>query len=163
MKNPAQKLLSKLARELYQTETSAVTLPRREAARLGDGGPATAMLDVANHADRVLKTLPELFDSRGVGSMSFLGAVYGAVLGTIRRLGVDYVMGQERSYRMTLLGMRHGIDLVYELEQLAIEMKDEQLTEWCKVWLERRVPLVTAVEKQLQWFVTHPEQAIQGA
>lgn len=163
MKTPAQKLLTKLARELYQTETSAVTHPRREAARLGEGAPATAMLDVANHADRVLKTLPDLFEARGVGSMSFLGAVYSAAFTTVRRLGVDYLMGQERSYRMTLLGMRHGIDLVYELEQLAIELKDEQLTEWCRVWLERRVPLVTSVEKQLQWFVTHPEQAIQGA
>lgn len=163
MKNPAQKLLIKLARELYQTESAAVSHARREAARNADSPPATAMLDVANHADRVLKTLPELFEGRGVGSMSFLGTVGTVVLSTIRRLGVDYVMGQERSYRMTLLGMRHGIDLVYELEQLAMEMKDEQLTEWCRVWLERRVPLVTSVERQLQWFVTHPEKAIQGA
>lgn len=161
-KEPAQLLLCRLARELYQTETSSMTHSRREAGRLGEVPPATAMLDVAQHADQVVKALPQLFEARRV-ELGFVGSLYGLAFSTIRRLGLDFLMGQDRSYRFTLGGMRHGIDLVYELELLAKQLNDEELTEWCRHWLERRVPLVTVVEQQLQWFVTHPERALEGA
>jgi hypothetical protein len=159
MKPPAQKLLRKLARELYQTETLCMLHAKREAMRLKDSPPAIAMLDVARHADRTVALLPQLFESRA-GSLGFFGAAFGFAFTTLRRLGLDWVFGPERSYRVTLLGQRHGIDLVYELQHLGRELNDTALVEWCQRWLEERVPLVTAVEKQLPWFVSHPDRAI---
>ena len=162
--DPAKTLLERLARELYQTEAAAMTQAAREAERIGTEAPATAMTDVGHHADQVVKLLPDLFKTRGIERLtSRLGAAASFAFSMLRRFGMHLILGPERSYRFTLAGMRYGIDLVYELEHLAMELKDEELTEFCRTWLERRVPQVTEVERQLQWFVHHPDRALQGA
>jgi hypothetical protein len=160
---PAQRLMHRLARELYQNELQSLAEARREVRRLGGEPPGVAMSDVVQHASHVVRVLPKLFEERGIVDGGLVGPIASLLLGALRRLGVDLVLGHERSYRLTLLGQRHGIDLVFELEQLAIQMHDAPLTEWCRGWLERRVPLVTAVERQLQWFVAHPERALEVA
>ncbi len=163
MKAPRQKLLHALSRELYQAEASTLVHARREAARFGASPPSTAMLDVARHAERVLDVLPPLLDARKISRRALPGVAAGLVFSLARRFGLDFVLGPERAFRLTLLEMRHGIDLVYELEHLAEQLGDAQLAAFCRTWLEQRVPAVTSVERQLQWFVSHPEQALPGA
>jgi len=160
---PATRLLHALVRELYQAEVSALVYARREAARLGDAPPSNVMLDVGRHAERALEVLPPLMEARKMKKRALPGAAVGLALSAVRRFGLDFVLGPERSYRFTLLGMRHAIDLVYELQHLAGELGDDQLADFCRTWLEQRVPRVTAVERQLPWFVTHVGRALQGA
>ena len=159
MNSTERKLLHGLARELFQAEVSALMHARREAVRYEGSAPATAMLDVAHHAERGLDALGKMLEVRDIRANGLLGAAAGLAFSVVRKAGLDFVLGPERSYRLTLLGMRHGIDLVYELKLLAEQLGDEQLAGFCRTWLERRLPAVTAVERQLGWFVTHIDRA----
>jgi hypothetical protein len=73
------------------------------------------------------------------------------------------VISAERSYRGTLLGARHGLDVVRSLRSAAREASREELAGFCERWLERREPLVSAVERELEWFARHPREALSFA
>ncbi|MBL8949496.1 MAG: hypothetical protein JNK82_01875 [Myxococcaceae bacterium] len=160
MNTTERRLLHGLARELYQVEVSAAMHAGREAVRFEGSAPGTAMLDVSRHADRVLDAIGKMFETRDIRVNGLVGAAAGMAFSLVRKAGLDFIMGPERSYRFTLLGLRHGIDLVYELKLLADQLGDDQLAGFCRTWLEQRVPAVTAVERQLVWFVTHTDRAL---
>ena len=69
----------------------------------------------------------------------------------------------EKSYRGTLIGMRHGIDLVELTGAVAREHGDIEFADWCDQWLERRRPLVEAAARELAWFAANPERATDPA
>ena len=114
----ARAYLHSLARELFQTETSAARHCRREAERLGDTGPARALLAVADHADAVLKELPAIAERNDM-PVSKGGRMTGALFSQLRDKMFDMLIDSDRSYRGTLLGCRHGLDVVRTLQQLA--------------------------------------------
>jgi hypothetical protein len=153
-----QKLLRSLGRELFQTEASARLHCKREAERLGDLPPAEPLKKASAHAEESIKSLWR----RGIGRQvpgSVLGAVTGVLFSNVRELLLDRAIRGERSYRGTLLGMRHGVDLVCLLKDVARQEGDAELELWCDAWLQVRVPLVQQTEAQLAWFAEHTDRA----
>jgi len=151
-------LLVGLFRELFQTEQSAKLHPVREANRLGDVPPATALRMVAAHAESVMQELPALAEKNQL-PISGAGIMLGSFLSNCRQLVIDRIVEPERSYRGTLIGMRHGVDLVGLIRHVARVQNNRELAAWCENWLDERTPLVEAVAKELAWFAQTPEAA----
>lgn len=150
--------LANLVRELFQTEQSAKDHPLLEAERLGDVPPAAALRAVSTHARHALVELPPLVARHDL-PVSNGGRRVGAAFSAVRDHFADLMLTAERSYRGTLLGMRHGVDLVILIESVARDEGDVGLANWCNHWLDRRRPLVEAAARELSWFAAHPEQA----
>lgn len=112
-----RKLLSKLCRELFQAETSARLHPRREADRLGDCPPAKALRAVSEDAELALATVPAPFSQRPSWRV---GAFAGHAFSVARQAVIDRLVDRERSYRGTLFGLHHCVDLVTLLKATAV-------------------------------------------
>lgn len=157
-----QSLLVSLTRELFQTETSAARHCRREADRLAESGPALALRAVAEHADAILRELPALADRNGM-PVSPGGKLTGALFSQLRDKMFDMLIDTDRSYRGTLLGCRHGLDVVRVLQHLATAMGKSDLNAFCTAWLNTRTVLVQKLEEELAWFAQHPHEALRLA
>jgi hypothetical protein len=155
---PEHAWLATLVRELFQTENSARLHPVVEAERLGDVPPARALRAVAAHALEALDELPPLVTRQGL-PVSHAGKRLGAALSALRDHFIDLLINTEKSYRGTLIGMRHGVDLVELIQYTAHEQGDLELARWCGEWLDRRRPLVEETAHQLAWFAANPEVA----
>jgi hypothetical protein len=160
--NSAQSLLRNLAHELFQTETSAARHCRREARRLGDAPPAQVLLTAAQHAEAVLRDLPGLAARNGL-PVSGAGKLLGALFSEARQRVADHLIEAERSYRGTLLGMRHGADLVRLMRHVASAANASEVVAFCDGWLSVREPLIAQTEEQLAWFASHSERASELA
>jgi hypothetical protein len=156
--NPHRALLESLFVELFQTERSAEVHLQKEAERLGDTPPASALRAIAQHAISVNAELPQVAGARDL-STTRLGTAIGDFFSLARRTFTDPVMESERSYRASLLGARHGVDLVKLVRATADAGGDAELVAWCTEWLSVREPLVEAACAQLEWFGWHPEPA----
>ncbi|KYG10885.1 hypothetical protein BE21_58600 [Sorangium cellulosum] len=154
--------LANLVRELFQTEHSAKAHPLVEAERLGDVPPAHAMRAVSAHAKAVLSELPSFLGERGL-PISAGGSAVGHIFSALRGHLADHLLNAEKSYRGTLLGMRHGIDLVELIQYVATAEGDTQLAAWCARWLSARRPLVEAAAAELAWFAARPARATRAA
>jgi hypothetical protein len=62
----------------------------------------------------------------------------------------------ERAYRGALLDLRHGVDVVRVLRDVARLEELFALIRWCDDWLAARRTLVARVEAQLAWFAEQP-------
>ncbi len=153
-------LLASLFTELFQTERSAELHPRREAVRLGNCPPSLALIEVARDASNVLPALRELAEQRGLGERE-AGSALGELFSKARNAVIDKVVDAERSYRGTLAGMRHGVDVVRMIRHVAEAANDAPLVAFCTTWLDRRVPLVASVADQMAWFAAHPKRALR--
>lgn len=149
------RLLPSLFVELFQSERYAYRHPIREAVRLGDVPPSIALRAVAAHANEALDELPKLARGRRI-RLTPLGQLVGETLSAMRHLVVDRFADVERSYRATLLEMRHGIDLVRLLRTAADDEADAELVAWCDRWLPVRERLVAGVEADLAWLGRRP-------
>jgi len=158
----AQAFLNSLSRELFQTETSASRHCRREADRLGDTGPALALRAVAEHADAVLAELPTLAQRNGM-PVSKGGRMTGALFSQLRDKMFDMLIDSDRSYRGTLLGCYHGLGVVRMLQQLANQLGNVELNDWCAAWLSTRTVLVQRLEEEMAWFAKNPAEALKLA
>jgi hypothetical protein len=156
----AKALLRTLSRELFQTETSAALHCRREATRLGDTSPAKALHAVADHADAVLVELPLIAERNGL-PVSEAGRGVGAMFSQLRDKLFDLTIDSERSYRGTLLGCRHGLDVVRVVQHVAIQQGMTDLDGFCAAWLNTRIVLVQKLEDELAWFAHHPDVALK--
>lgn len=154
--------LSALMRELFQTERSAKSHPTLESERLGDTSPGRAMRAVAEHATATLADLPRLAQRHDL-PVSAGGEAVGKLFSLLRDAIGDLLLNMERSYRGTILGMRHGLDLVTLLRDVALADGDEELVEWCTTWIDKRRPLVEAAADELEWFALRPERATAPA
>lgn len=152
-------LVATLLPELFQTEESARVHPQREAKRLGPSSPATAMLAVAGHAAAAQQRFRELAEARGHHAAEG-GAAIGRLFSAIRTFGSDLFLSREKSYRATILGVRHGVGVVALLEDAAIASGDQELADACADWLTARRPLADALEQELSWFADHPDLAL---
>src|ERR1700712_4769976 len=154
--------LDALTRELFQTEMSASRHCRREAERLGDTGPAQALRAGAGNADTVLSQLPALAKRNDL-PVSKAGLLAGNTFSELRDKMFDMLIDSERSYRGTLLGCRHGLDVVRTLGLLAVRLGNLDLDNFCTAWLTTRGVLVERVEEELSWFADHPAEATKLA
>lgn len=156
--DPRRVWLSSLVRELFQAERAACEIPRLEAERLGDVPAALVLRAVADHAAVALEGLSSTMKRyQGIGQDG--GAAVLAAVAALRGYFLtDAPLSGDRSYRYTLLRLRHGIDLVEVIGAVA-DADDPELARWCAQWLDVRRPLVMAAANQLDWFIAHPEQA----
>lgn len=155
--------LKKLIEEFYQTERSAVEHPRKEADRLGNIPPAHAMLAVATHAEQTLAQAHALFSQLDLPEGN-VGEGVGKGFSLMRDLVADRLLTMERSYRGTVLGMTHGLDLTTLLIELLERTEPHhELVEFLQRWHHDRAALVETCRHQLSWFVNHPEVADMAA
>lgn len=160
-KTAHQELLHTLFIELFQTEQSADVHSRREADRLGSTPPAMALRAVADHAKTALAEFTTIAKARGF-SATRAGMAVGSLFSQVRDLIADRLIDRERSYRGTLLGMRHGVDMVRSLRFAAEAAGDTDLVTALDAWLRLRAPLVERVADELAWFAKNPERALEG-
>lgn len=147
-----------LLRELHQAEQSARCHPAVEAERLGQSPPGRAMAAIAAHAEATrdpLAALTRPFDP----ALEHSGDAAGELLSLFRRALADRPISTDRSYRATLLGVAHGVDLVRMLAPLAADHGHPEVATFCRRWLEERAPLLEAARAALDWFAAHPEPA----
>jgi hypothetical protein len=144
-----RRLLEKLLRELVRSEDQAIEHVPREAKRIGEMPPVDALRDVAVHAMTMRPRFTQVLDGHdlvaGRGGIS-------ATLSTLRHLVTDRIHDAERAYRAALLDLRHGLDVVRVLREVARLEELFALIRWCDDWLPARRTLVARVEAQLAWF-----------
>jgi hypothetical protein len=155
-------LMRSLMRELFQTEESARSHPRAEAKRLQGMPPARALESVSRHADAVLSELPGRAKLHHL-PVSAAGIALGSTFSTIRRYVTDPLMDSESSYRATLLGMRHGLDVMAALREAATAAQEDELADWSERIFQARKPLVEECAHQLTWFARNPDQALRSS
>lgn len=161
--NDLRKLKEKLCRELSQSEHSAIVQPRREARRLGEIPPAKALLAVSQHAAAVRPRLDSLIEGRRATVRGVeVGRAVGEVFSLLRHYLFDRIIDTERSYRGTLLGLDHGIDIVHMLAAITLRDGDEHLGMFCAEWLVERTALVQQARAELAWFADQPKLALQS-
>lgn len=145
-----------LLAEFFQTERSAIEHCHKEAERLGgEVPPAKSMEQVCEHAQHCLEALKALTSKH-----KNKGEVAGDAFSFLREMVGDNLLTYEQSYRGTLLGMTHGMDMVETLHGVSGELGDRDLEALCKRWLSERRPLVETCRRvSVSWFVAHPEEA----
>jgi hypothetical protein len=149
-----RRLLEKLLRELSRAEGHAIEHPAREVKRLGETPPVEALRDIAVHALAMKPRFAQVLDGHGLTTGR--GAIT-ATLSSLRHLVTDRIHDAERAYRAALLDLRHGVDVVRVLREVARLEELFALIRWCDDLLAARRTLVARVEAQLQWFA---EQAL---
>lgn len=147
------RLLDKLLRELHRSEAQAIEHPAREARRIGETAPVSVLRDVACHAHAMRPRLQLALE--GYDLVSSRGGIT-ATLSTLRQLVTDRIHDAERAYRAALLDLRHGVDVVRVLREVAHIEELFSLIRWCDDWLVARRTLLTRVEAQLGWFAQQP-------
>ena len=155
------KLCTKLCRELAQSEHSALVHPQREAKRLGDISPAHALLAISEHAKELRPRFEALMAKRQPKGTR-VGRAFGQAFSTIRHLIADRLIDAERSYRGTLLGLRHGTDVARLLREVALREHDTHLMRFCDEFLIERLALIEGAEAALAWFAEQPSRAIRS-
>lgn len=148
-----RRLLDKLVRELLRSEAQAMEHAPREARRLGESPPVAALREVGDHAAQMRPRLVQLLELHGVGPAR---SGFGARLSTLRYFVVDRVHDPERAFRGALLDLRHGVDVVRVLREVAALEGLFALIRWCDDWMAARRLLVARVEAQLGWFASRP-------
>lgn len=156
----AQDLLGALARELLSSERGASRHARLEAERLGQSPPGVIMDEIAIHAERSLEQVEEWARRRGIRS-AVSESVASRALTNVRERFSELAMSVEQSYRMSLLGMRHSVDLIRLIRELAVLADDRDLREWSERWSLRRLDLLEQAEMALGWFAEHPGRALE--
>ena len=158
---PLEKMFEKLCREQAQAEHSTELHPAREARRLGATPPARAFRALSDHARQLQ---PAFVEALGPGHLidRVAGRLAAKIFSASRHLVLDHLTEPERSYRGTLLGLKHGVDCARLLTRVATNVGEPALARWCTQMLAERVPLLAAAEDALAWFADHPGRAIAG-
>lgn len=154
------RLRASLMEEIFQTEHSARLHCAREAERLGDSAPARALRACAHHAGAVDVELVAIARKHRLPEGG-LGSMIGRVLSRARDVVLDRLIDEERSYRGTLLGLRHGIDAVRMMQHVADASGEVEIAGFCARWLAEREPLVEEVARAMTWFALHPKVAVE--
>lgn len=152
-----RRLLDKLLRELVRAETHAIEHAPREAKRIGETPPVQALRDVAAHALSMRPRFAVVIDGHALAPAR--GGI-GATLSTLRQLVTDRMHDAERAYRGALLDIRHGLDVVRVMREVARHEELFALIRWCDDWLLARRTLVARVEAQLAWFAAQPNEEL---
>lgn len=157
----SQKLCSKLCREFAQSEQSASSHCRREATKFGCMDPRNAMTAIATHADAMRPRFEAVMTRRKTTGIGF-GRLLGEAFSLVRHGVLDRLIDVERSYRGTLLGVRHGADVARMLRALAAREADHDFVAFCDGWLAQRLALIERAEHAMLWFASHPNHAIRS-
>ena len=148
-----RRLLDKLLRELVRAEAHAIEHAPREAKRIGEMPPVQALRDVAAHALSMRPRFGVVIEGHALAPAR--GGI-GGTLSTLRQLVTDRIHDAERAYRGALLDLRHGVDVVRVMREVARHEELFALIRWCDDWLLARRTLVARVEAQLAWCAAQP-------
>ncbi|MEJ7602975.1 MAG: hypothetical protein WKG01_34125 [Kofleriaceae bacterium] len=91
-----------------------------------------------------------------------LGRAVGVAFSALRHFMFDRLIDHERSYRGTLLGCKHGLDVVRLLREVALRSGDSAVVRFCDDQLVERIPLLEAAERELAWFADCPTKALRS-
>jgi hypothetical protein len=160
-----RRLVDKLVRELVRAEAQALEHPLRESRRIGESPPVTALREVAGHALAMKPRLAQALEGHDLVS-SRRGI--STTLSTLRQLVTDRIHDSERAYRTSLLDLRHCIEVVRVLRDVARLEQLFAVIRWCDDWLPARRTLVARVEAQLAWFaaqsfIDEPAPTVEGS
>jgi hypothetical protein len=158
MADDLQRLREKLCRELAQSERSATVHTAREARRLGEVWPAVTLRAISEHAEAIRPGLEGLLARQPIGRR--LGRAVGEAFSVVRHFLFDRLIDAERSFRGTLLGLRHGVDVVRLLREVGLRQLDHRLVRWCDEFLVDRMCLLEQAEQSLAWFAERPAKAL---
>jgi hypothetical protein len=159
--NALHRLRTKLCRELAQSEHDAKLHCVREAKRLGEVPPAEALRAIATHANDLAPRLRWLMSADqpiGLG----LGRAVASAFSSLRHYLFDRLIDAERSYRGTLLGLKHGLDVARLLRAVAHREGRLPLAQFCNELLAERRTLIDDAERALDWFAERPAFAVQS-
>jgi len=155
MQSDRRRLLEKLIREVSRCEALAADHPAREGRRVGDGAPpVVALREIAEHA---IAMRPR-FEAMAAGHD--LIPIRRGRLSTLKRLVIEHVVDPERSFRIALLDLRHGLEVVRILSELSRDEELFGLRRWTGDWLLARRTLVARVEAQLAWYALARSEVI---
>ena len=159
MSDPRIRLRDKLCREIAQAEHDARIHTRREAGRLGDTAPGRALLAVSEHAAEVEPVLAKL-THQPVGL--HVARAVADLFSAARHFFFDRLIDSERSYRATLLGLKHGIDATRLLREVVTLTNDVELLKFCDLILVERLCLIEDAEQAMTWFAENSELALKS-
>jgi hypothetical protein len=151
-------LHDKLVRESTQAEHDAVIHGKREAHRQGPGAPADALLAIAAHAETIEAQLRAVTAANQPFGTA-VALVVAKIFSNVREHVVDHVLAHERTYRATLLGMRHGLDAAILLRDVAGEAGRSELHDVLDAMVPRRSELLDDAVEALGWFAMYPRRA----
>jgi hypothetical protein len=144
-----RRLFDKLTRELVRCESHAREHAEREARRIGEAPPVVALRAVAAHAEAMRPRLGFILDASASPSTR---ARFRSTMTLLRARVIDRMIDAERAFRGALLDLRHGVDVVSVLREVARRDREFAVIRWCDDWLVARRPLVARLEAQLGWF-----------
>jgi hypothetical protein len=159
MSDPRIRLRDKLCREIAQAEHDARIHTRREAGRLGDVAPGRALLAISEHATEIEPVLAKL-THQPVGL--HIARAVADVFSAARHFFFDRLIDSERSYRATLLGLKHGIDATRLLREVVTLTNDIALLKFCDLVLVERLCLIEDAEQALSWFAENSALALKS-
>ncbi len=146
--------LGRVIREVSRAELMVPEHALREERRIGrEAPPASALRAVAAHASEMRPRFASLV--AGYGLPPPRGGL-GAALATLRDRVVDRIVQDERAYRIAVLDLRNGLDLVKMLREATRGDQLLGLIRWCDDWLGARRPLISQAERALAWFSASP-------
>jgi hypothetical protein len=152
----------KLCRELAQSELDAMIHTIREANRLGTGAPAEMLRAISAHACALQPLVKSVIGPRQPVGLQ-LGRIVGRLFSGFRQVFSDRILAAERSYRATLLGLRHGVDLAVLLREVAMRLGDRALLQLTDKIVTERRPMVDRAVDALGWFAQRPVIALVTA
>lgn len=161
MSNDLHRLREKLCRELAQTEHDAQRHVTRQARRLGAVPPADLLRAIAASAEHLWPELVAIIGAEQPPGIE-LGRAVGALLSNLRHFLFDRLSDAERSFRRTLLGLRHGVDVARLLREVAVREDDARLVHFCDRLLIDRLELIERANETLGWFAEQPAQALRS-
>jgi hypothetical protein len=155
-----ERLHDKLCRELAQSEHDAHLQSRREAQRQGPGLPSEILLEIADHAEQTEARLrAQITSGQPIGAA--LSLVAAKLFSNLRYYAFDRMIAHERSYRATLLGLRHGLDAAHLLRATAERAFRPQIQTLCAELIRIREPMFVRAVAALDWFADHADLAIR--
>ena len=160
----ARAWLRALVHEFYQTERSAELHPAKEADRVGrQSAPGRAMIAVSAHAARSRESARSVFDEMRMPDEE-AGAFVGEAFSAAREHVADKLLSAERSYRATMLGIAHGIDLAIVMRGLCDRLDDgDAAVTLLGAWVRERRALLEGCREALGWFHERPALARKPA
>ncbi|MBL0214472.1 MAG: hypothetical protein IPQ07_11350 [Myxococcales bacterium] len=156
-----RRLLQKLIREAGRAEVAVHEHLVRERKRLGAAPPVVALEAVADHALAMQGRFASMLDGHELAPQLRSGV--GTTLVTLGHLVVDRVIDPERAFRTVLVDLRHGVEVVKLLREVARNEIMFGMIRWCDDWLGARRTLVARVEAQLGWFADRARLALLPA
>lgn len=156
-----RRFLGRIVREVSRAELVAIEHAARETRRLGeDAAPAAALREIAAHATAMQPRFATIVAGYDVPCAR--GGL-GAALASLRDLVVDRIVQGERAYRIAVLDLRHGLDIVKLLREATRNDQLLGVIRWCDDWLGVRRSLVSRAERELAWFAEAPALADAAA